>query len=324
MTMSPGVLVLLACALVLVALGLWLWGRSQHAQQHKAVQSHLQQSLQRRTPMESGASAELRAVAASVQAKASRTQQEDDPQWLRTLRRKLAVDAWGIGQRGMGLIAVLGCVLVGLAALQGGAVMAAAALLLYMLLVAFGLWRRVMKLRQRVLEQLPGFLDNMVRLITIGNSPQAAFQMATDRIAAPLGDALAQATSMLSVGIDMGSAMEQLERRWGVPEFGLLAAVFRMSTRYGGRTDHVLERVSAYIRDRQSAEQELHALSTEVRLSAWILSLLPLVVGGMIMLLNGEYFLRMWNDDSGKQMILIAAGLQVTGCALLYRLAKLR
>ena len=36
--------------------------------------------------------------------------------------------------------------------------------------------------------------------------------------------------------------MAQLERTWKLPEFGLLAAVFRMSTRYGGRVDQVLER----------------------------------------------------------------------------------
>ena len=85
--------------------------------------------------------------------------------------------------------------------------------------------------------------------------------------------------------------MGQLERMWGLPEFGLLAAVFRMSTRYGGRADLVLERVSAYIRDRQSAERELHALSTEVRLSAWVLALLPIVVGTLIMVLNEGYWL---------------------------------
>jgi tight adherence protein B len=97
-----------------------------------------------------------------------------------------------------------------------------------------------------------------------------------------------------------------------------------MSTRYGGRVDQVLERVSAYIRDRQSAERELHSLSTEVRLSAWILALLPIIVGSLIMLLNQGYFLRLWQDSTGQKMIFIAAGLEVFGSFLLYRLARLK
>ena len=148
--------------------------------------------------------------------------------------------------------------------------------------------------------------------------------MATTNIPPPLGDALQQATAALSASPDLGQAMGQLERNWQLAEFGLLAAVFRMSTRYGGRADLVLERVSAYIRDRLSAERELHAMSAEIRLSAWILALLPIVVGGLIMVLNPGYFMRMWNDSSGQKMIFIAAGLEAFGALLLYRLAQLK
>ena len=85
-----------------------------------------------------------------------------------------------------------------------------------------------------------------------------------------------------------------------------------------------MERVSAYIRDRQSAERELHALSTEVRLSAWILALLPIVVGTLIMVMNKGYLTRMWNDPMGQKLLFVAAGLQILGSFLLYRLARLK
>jgi tight adherence protein B len=202
--------------------------------------------------------------------------------------------------------------------------MGVALLAVYLLLCGFGIWMRVNKRRAKMLSQLPGFLDNMVRLISIGNSPHAAFQFACTNVPEPLAGALKDASASLNVSSDMGLAMARLERIWGLPEFGLLAAVFRMSTRYGGRADLVLERVSAYIRDRQSAERELHALSAEVRLSAWVLALLPIVVGTLIMVLNEGYFMRMWNDATGQKLIFIAAGLEVFGSFLLYRLARLK
>ena len=65
-------------------------------------------------------------------------------------------------------------------------------------------------------------------------------------------------------------------------------------------------------------------MSAEIRLSAWILALLPIVVGGLIMVLNPGYFMRMWNDSSGQKMIFIAAGLEAFGALLLYRLAQLK
>ena len=315
--LSPAILLIGVIACLLLASGLWLLTRAQQKQQNQSVSQHLQRSLQPAPAMPLPGMAAADPTAAS----ASTASGHRLAQWL---EQHLGLSAWGVAPNvllvliGIGL--VLSAVISALAGLAGGVLVVA----VYALLVAFFIWRRASGRRKRLLEQLPGFLDNMVRLISIGNSPHAAFQMAAANIAAPLGDALQHATAALSVSPDLGQAMGQLERNWRLPEFGLLAAVFRMSTRYGGRADLVLERVSAYIRDRQSAERELHAMSAEIRLSAWILALLPIVVGGLIMVLNPGYFLRMWNDASGQKMIFVAAGLEAFGALLLYRLAQLK
>ena len=85
----------------------------------------------------------------------------------------------------------------------------------------------------------------------------------------------------------------------------------------------LLERVAHFLRDQQQARQELFALSAEVRLSAWVLSLLPLLVGGAIIITNADYFMQLWNDTGGRQLLYAAAGLQVVGVCMLYRLAQL-
>ncbi|MOA10843.1 Bacterial type II secretion system protein F domain protein [compost metagenome] len=243
---------------------------------------------------------------------------------MQQLDEYLGFKAWGIAPRALALLFLAMLVLALLAAVKGGAFTGAIVFCVCLLLGAFGIWLRLGRRRARMLSQLPGFLDNLVRLISIGNSLHAAFQFASSNVPQPLGEALQDVSASLNVSPDLGQAMEQMERTWGLPEFGLLAAVFRMTTRYGGRADLVLERVCAYIRDRQSAERELHALSAEVRLSAWVLALLPIVVGTMIMALNQGYFVRMWNDPMGQKMVIIAAALQVFGSFFLYRLARLK
>ena len=316
-SLAPLLLGALAC--LMLALALWLYARARQQQHEQSVHQHMQRALDRSRnapplPMAAAAPVQPGKEAAAPPARP----------WVLRLRRLLGVDAWGLGPQMLALLVGAGLLLVLLAGVRAGLAAALGAALLYLLAAAFGIWRRVSQRRRRLLLQLPGFLDNMVRLISIGNSPHAAFQMAVPNVPAPLGEALGQAAAMLSASPDLGQAMAQLERTWNLPEFGLLAAVFRMSVRYGGRADLVLERVSAYIRDRQSAERELHALSAEIRMSAWVLALLPIVVGMLIMLLNQGYFLRMWNDASGQKMILAAAGLEAVGAFLLYRLAQLK
>ncbi|MBS7780229.1 type II secretion system F family protein [Acidovorax sp. CCYZU-2555] len=318
----PAILVLCALACVLLALALWLFASARRKQAQQSVQSTLRRGLDIRRELQAGEPLHLPdAFALPLPAQAQQLPQSDG---LRRIKEYLGYKAWGISPRTLNTLALTALGLAVIAGLQGGALIGAMVLGLCLLLSTFAIWLRLGRRRAKMLTQLPGFLDNMVRLLSIGNSLHAAFQFASSNVPQPLGTALQHASASLNVSPDLGQAMAQLERTWGLPEFGLLAAVFRMTTRYGGRADMVLERVSSYIRDRQSAERELHSMSAEVRLSAWILALLPIVVGTMIMLLNQGYFMRMWNDVIGQKMIFIAAALQVFGSFLLYRLARLR
>ncbi|MBB6578866.1 tight adherence protein B [Comamonas odontotermitis] len=320
-TLAPAILILAALACILLALALWLFARARSGDTRKALQDNLQRNLDIQREMQASP---LPMPGSSIDpGVAVGARLQESSVWQR-LEDFVGYEAWGIAPRTLLLLGCIGLTLTVLAASHGGLAMGAAVLLVLVLLSCFGIAMRLNRRRAKMLSQLPAFLDNVVRLISIGNSPHASFQLACNNVPEPLGGALQHVSASLNISPDLGQAMGQLERMWGLPEFGLLAAVFRMSTRYGGRADLVLERVSAYIRDRQSAERELHALSTEVRLSAWVLALLPIVVGTLIMVLNEGYFMRMWNDSTGQKLIFVAGGLQVAGSFLLYRLARLK
>jgi len=210
-----------------------------------------------------------------------------------------------------------------LAFLFAGGVAAGAVLVMATLLAAFALWLRVQKAHKTLVGQLPGFIDAMVRLITIGNSTHAAFQLSIASTQAPLRGYLEKASSLMRAGVDLDQALQQTAQSMRVEEMHLLASILGLGVRYGGRADLLLERVAHFMRDQQQAEEELVALSAETRLSAWILGLLPVVVGGFIMMTNAGYFARMLSDPSGQTLLMIGFGLQALGVLLLYRLARL-
>ena len=60
----------------------------------------------------------------------------------------------------------------------------------------FLLWLRADKRQRRMISQLPAFLDNMVRLITIGNSMASAFQTAAASADAPLREVVETAAAL--------------------------------------------------------------------------------------------------------------------------------
>jgi tight adherence protein B len=210
------------------------------------------------------------------------------------------------------------------AAREGGVLAAAVTLLACACFVFFLVSRRTEKRRLLIVRQLPSFLDGIVRLITLGNSVSAAFQGAMQTTEAPLRECLDHVSRMLRTGVEIDRALSQAAVSYGARELELVGAVLRLSVKYGGRADVMLDRMASFMRDLEQAERELSAMSAETRLSAWILALLPVGIGGFLILTNPRYFGAMWFDPSGRELVYLAFGLQLVGAWLLYRLTRLR
>lgn len=183
---------------------------------------------------------------------------------------------------------------------------------------------RSQRRRLAIARQLPTFLDGIVRLVTLGNSVPAAFQAALQTTEMPLRECLDRVSRMLRAGVEIDRALAHVAAIYRTREFEFVGAVLRLSVKYGGRADVMLERMSAFMRDLEQAERELSAMSAETRLSAWVLAVLPLIIGGFLVATNPTYFSGMWADVDGRRLVCLAFVLQVAGGYLLYRLTRLR
>lgn len=330
--MHEGLLKVACIALLMAAAGLLLWHWASTRQARRLAGEHLKERIDASFSSEQPILAPLRpnpAMSATAGASMSDPWAEAASLETASVPRKSRMEAlipdWLEGAAstrlmllGMASIVALATV----AALVGGWPAAAGSLLFLTLLAAFGLWWRLQKFRRQLVGQLPAFIDAMVRLITIGNSAQAAFQLGIASTSAPLRGYLERAASLVRAGVDLDRALHQMASRVRVEEMFLLASILGLGVRYGGRADLLLERVGNFMRDREQAEHELVAISAETRLSAWILGLLPVCVGAMIITLNPAYFLRMWQDTTGQYLVFGAVALQMLGAFLLYRLAR--
>jgi tight adherence protein B len=237
-----------------------------------------------------------------------------------TLSRAGIVDA----RKPLAFIGFIAFALTLWALILGGVTAAIAMLLAVIAVVAFVLSMRMQRRRTRLVAQLPSFLDGIVRLIVLGNSVPAAFQAALVTTEAPLRECLDHVSRMLRSGVEIDRALHQVSQVYRTGELELVGAVLRLSVRYGGRADVMLERMATFMRDLEQAQRELVAMSAETRLSAWVLALLPLGIAGFLITTNQQYFGAMWNDGSGRKLVYVAMALQVTGAFLLYRLTRLK
>ncbi|WP_304351822.1 type II secretion system F family protein [Comamonas testosteroni] len=317
--MASHAFLLLSLALLMAAAAMALWMFVGRQQKTRRMTRHLEQSLEKSAAAAAGFVAKDAAASAFDGSVADTLLGAEKGTGWPVPAVLLGTASARLFYGSLALI-VAAFLTVGLAA---GWLAGSAALVVLGIGFFFVLYTRAQKYRTRLTQQLPGFLDNTVRLVTIGNSVQAAFQMAAASTKDPLQSVMEKAASLARAGMDLENAVAHVARQTRLDELHLLAAILRISVRYGGRVDLLLERVAHFMRDREQAEQDLSAMTAETRMSAWVLSLLPVAVCCLIISFNASYFLNMWNDAGGRNIIWAAAVLQVFGVVLLYRMAKL-
>lgn len=213
--------------------------------------------------------------------------------------------------------------LVALGTWRLGTVWAAPVLLMvYVALAWLWLRSRIEKQRRQLIRQLPDFLDAMVRLASIGNSLPMAFQTASLTVQMPLRAVLDRTMLSVRSGQELDYALEMAARPYRLEALNLLHVVLGTAVRMGGRADHILQRMSDFMRDLAHAQQELHAITAETRMSAWVLGLLPVIVAIFMSLLNPAFFGPMFTHALGHRILLVALAMELLGGFLLYRLAR--
>jgi tight adherence protein B len=307
--MSAMILILITLAAMLLLGAALLWQRAQRQQQRRLTADFLDQSIQH---------AALSTPAPQPRAASQAVLRSGIERWDILLRCAGIRQTPGFYLAVLALIAITALI----ALVWGGIISAGAIAILMTVLIYFGLWLRASKRRARMFDQLPEMLESMVRMITIGHSMAAAFQAAAGGTVEPLREVMEKAANLSRTSQELDAALSNVARQYDFDELHLLAAVVRVAQKYGGRSDVVLERIAAFMRDLAQARAELVAASAEIRLSAWVLAIMPLAIACYILVTNNAMFMDMWQDELGFKMLMAAAGLQIAGSYWLYRMTK--
>ncbi len=301
--MVPLLLGSVALGLVAVAMGLW-WGLATRVQQ-RAAASHADTRLSQPGPQRA--------------AEEARNTRPAGKRWAELLRRAGLTDT----PRTLLMLALPAIGLPIAAGLRlGSAWFGVFVLALYLLGVALWLYRRIDKIQQRLVAQMPDFLENMVRMAGIGNSLSMAFQSATQNVDPPLRPILDNALTYTRAGMDLDRALQHAAQAYRLRPLEMLAVILGTSIRIGGRSDQILQRMSDFMRDLEEVQRELQATTSETRMSAWGLALLPVGAALSLARMSPDFFQPMFHEPLGKKILLIAVLLELFGGFLLYRLAK--
>ncbi len=196
------------------------------------------------------------------------------------------------------------------------------AALITLLLVNAALKTAGTRRKQRLLEQLPSFLNQVARRLSAGVSVEHAFTDSVESLEKPLSDSVKRSMQRMALGMDLHQAFEREAKTSDIREFHVVATAMRVNEQYGGSIRSILEDIVDILRLDDLGKRELRAQTGETRISAGVLSVLPIAIAGWLMIQNPAFLNQMWVDSFGRILLILSAVMVVAGIFTLWRMVR--
>lgn len=186
----------------------------------------------------------------------------------------------------------------------------------------------VLKKRQRRFnqfqEKLPDALDLMVSALRAGNSTMGALGIMAADAPEPIRREFRICFDEQSYGVDLRAAMQNLVNRVPLPDVRIITTAILIQKESGGNLAAVLEKTTQVIRDRFRLRDQVRVQSAQGRLTGWILSIMPSVLGVLLFLLDPKYIIVLFTRPVGHKLILIGAIMNVLGLLLIRKIIRIK
>lgn len=187
------------------------------------------------------------------------------------------------------------------------------------------LWMRQQEQKRlRALEQqIPDALAMIANSLRSGYSLLQALEVVSRELQGPIGAEFSQALRENQVGLSLDEALTRLSKRAGSRDLDLVITAVLIQRRVGGNLAEIIDRIGHTVRGRIQLLGQVRTLTTQGRLSGWIVGLLPVAVGLALYAMSPEYIEPFLRHPLGWMMLGIAAAMEFTGVMIIRRLVRL-
>ena len=172
--------------------------------------------------------------------------------------------------------------------------------------------------------QFPDAIDIIVRSLRAGHPVPIAVSMVSREMPDPIGTEFGIVADEVTYGADLETAMRNLYFRVGQDDLPLFVTAVAIQGSTGGNLGEILQNLSTVIRQRFKMRRKVKALAAEGRMSALMLSSLPIGVFFVIHFISPEFYGSVWHFDLTKMILGGAICWMMVGNLVMYRLVNFK
>lgn len=150
--------------------------------------------------------------------------------------------------------------------------------------------------RKRMQEQFPVALDIFVRALRSGHPVASAIDLLTTEMEDPIGSEFGLIADEVAYGAELTDALEDLAERWDLDDIRMFVVSLSVQNETGGNLAEILDNLSKVIRERAALYLKVRALSSEGRMTGWLLSALPVLAFVILFTMNPAFYLDAASD----------------------------
>ncbi len=176
---------------------------------------------------------------------------------------------------------------------------------------------------QRFEQQLPDALMMLCGGLRAGVGFSSAIQQLVTEAQAPLAQEFSLVLREQRLGVTLEQSLANLARRMPIQSTVLVVSAMRIAAETGGGLAETLERAAQTIRSRMQMEGKIGALTSQGKLQAWVVGMLPLVLMLVLDHMEPEAMALMWHSRLGWGTLCVIAMLECMGVYVIRKIVAI-
>jgi tight adherence protein B len=172
-------------------------------------------------------------------------------------------------------------------------------------------------------EELPEALNLMVSALRAGHSLVAALGLVGSESPEPIGGEFKICCDEQNYGLELRTALDNLVSRVPLQDVRIVTTAILIQKESGGNLAEVLDKTAYVIRERFRLKRQVRIHTAQGRLTGWILSFLPIVLGIALYFLNPEHMSLLWKRDIGVKLLYAAGTMMITGALIIRKIVRM-
>ena len=179
--------------------------------------------------------------------------------------------------------------------------------------------------RLRAFEtQLPDTLGLWVNALRSGYSVLQAMEAIARDAPEPTQTEFQRVVKEVQLGIDLPEALDHLLQRVDSEDLDLVVTAVNIQREVGGNLAEILEVISHTIRERIKLKGEIRVLTSQGRITGYLISFLPIILALFLYVISPDYMGLLFNNRAcGWPMLGIALGLIGLGTAVVQKIVDI-